>query len=206
MAIHGAGSRITLDYMIIFSDAIFAFSITFMTLSIQIPQIESNLTESELNNKILQLAPQFEMYAISFLIIGNYWLSYHMIFSYIRTSHSILVWINLAFLFFITLISFATSAETLYPRYHTVFLLYAIIQIITGSLLAVIWLHASKDHLLIDKNMSKLHMKLISVQTIIPPLIYASSIIISFVDIRIAIYYWILIVPARIIIQRRYRY
>src|SRR5579884_1161034 len=104
--------------MIVFSDAIFAFSITFMTLSIQIPQIESNLTESELNNKILQLAPQFEMYAISFLIIGNYWLSYHMIFSYIRTSHSILVWINLAFLFFITLISFATSAETLYPRYH----------------------------------------------------------------------------------------
>jgi hypothetical protein len=69
----------------------------------------------------------------------------------------------------------------------------------------VIWLHASKDRLLIDKNMSPLHIKVVSLQVIIPPLIFASSIAISFVDIQIAQYFWILIVPAKIIIQRRYR-
>jgi hypothetical protein len=70
----------------------------------------------------------------------------------------------------------------------------------------VIWLHASKDRLLIDKNMSPLHIKVVSLQVIIPPLIFASSIAISFVDIQIAQYFWILIVPAKIIIQRRYRF
>jgi hypothetical protein len=54
--------------------------------------------------------------------------------------------------------------------------------------------------------MSSLHIKLVSLQVIIPPLIFASSIAISFVDIQIAQYFWILIVPAKIIIQRTYRY
>jgi hypothetical protein len=66
--------------------------------------------------------------------------------------------------------------------------------------MAVIWLHASKDRLLIDKDMSSLHIKLVSLQVITPPLIFASSIAISFVDIQIAQYFWILIVPAKIII------
>lgn len=157
MDVHGISSRVRLDHVISFIDAIFAFSITFMALSIRIPRLASNLTQTELMNEILHLRPQFEIYAISFLIIGVYWISYHQIFNYIRTSHSILIWVNLAFLFFITLISFATSLETVYPLYHVVFLLYAIIITITGSLLAVIWLHASKDRLLIDMNESIAH-------------------------------------------------
>lgn len=204
--VHSISGRVRLDHVISFSDAIFAFSITFMALSIQIPKLSSNLTQLELINKILHLRPQFEIYAISFLIIGVYWISYHLIFNYIRASHSVLIWVNLAFLFFITLISFATSLETVYPLYHIVFLLYAAIITITGLLLAVIWLHASKDRLLIDKNMNPLHIKVVSLQVIVPPLIFASSIAISFVDIQIAQYFWILIVPAKIIIQRRYRF
>ena len=204
--VHSISSRVRLDHVISFSDAIFAFSITFMALSIQIPKLSSNLTQVELINKILHLRPQFEIYAIIFLIIGVYWISYHLIFNYIRASHSVLIWVNLAFLFFITLISFATSLETVYPLYHIVFLLYAAIITITGLLLAVIWLHASKDRLLVDKNMSPIHIRAVSLQVIIPPLIFATSIAISFVDIQIAQYFWILIVPAKIIIQRTYRY
>lgn len=204
--VHGTSSNLRLDHIISFSDAIFAFSITFMALSIQIPHLESNLTQTELIHRIISLSPQFEIYAISFLIIGIYWLSYHQIFNYIRTSHSMLIWVNLAFLFFITLISFSTSIDTVYPLYHFVFLLYATILSITGVLLAVIWIHASKDKLLIDKNMSQLHIKIVSLQVIVPPLIFASSMAISFIDIQIAQYFWILIVPAKIIIQRRYRY
>jgi uncharacterized membrane protein len=204
--VQGMSSRVRLDHVISFSDAIFAFSITFMALSIRIPNLSSDLTQAELINKILHLRPQFEIYAISFLIIGIYWISYHQILNHTRASHSILIWVNLAFLFFITLISFATSLETVYPLYHIVFLLYAIIISITGSLLALIWLHASKDRLLIDKNMSPLHIRAISLQAITPPLIFASSIAISFIDIQIAQYFWILIVPAKVIIQRKYRY
>jgi len=96
--VHSISGRVRLDHVISFSDAIFAFSITFMALSIQIPKLSSDLTQAELINRILHLRPQFEIYVISFLIIGVYWISYHLIFNYIRASHSVLIWVNLAFL------------------------------------------------------------------------------------------------------------
>jgi uncharacterized membrane protein len=102
--------KIRLEHVISFSDAIFAFSITFMAISIQIPNLPlNNMTEQQFITKLLQLLPQFEIYALSFMIVGIYWISYHRVFNYIRRSHSILIWLNLLFLFFITLISFAIT-------------------------------------------------------------------------------------------------
>src|ERR687892_78242 len=135
--------EIRIEPVISFSDAIFAFSITFMAISIQIPDLPDNLTQTELITKLLELRPQFEIYVISFLIIGIYWISYHQVYNHITGSHTAtaMIWLNLAFLFFITLISFATALQINYGLYHIIFIIYALILIITGSLLASIWLH-----------------------------------------------------------------
>ena len=107
--IHG---KIRLEHVISFADAIFAFSITFMAISIQIPNLpDNNITETELIAKLLELRPQFETYVISFFIIGIYWVAYHQVFNHITGSHTIMIWLNLLFLFFITLISFATGLQ-----------------------------------------------------------------------------------------------
>ena len=56
--IHG---KIRLEHVISFADAIFAFSITFMAISIQIPNLtDNNITQTELIAKLLELRPQFE--------------------------------------------------------------------------------------------------------------------------------------------------
>jgi uncharacterized membrane protein len=69
-------SRIRLEHVISFSDAIFAFSITFMAISIQIPNLAANnMTEQQFITKLIQLRPQFEIYAVSFMIVGIYWIS-----------------------------------------------------------------------------------------------------------------------------------
>ena len=68
--IHG---KIRLEHVISFADAIFAFSITFMAISIQIPDLpnnNNNITQTEIIAKLLELRPQFETYVISFFIIG----------------------------------------------------------------------------------------------------------------------------------------
>ena len=112
---HEDKSKVRIDHIISFGDAIFAFSITFMALSIQFPISQSEiLTQQEIISKLLDLQPQFETYAISFFIVGIYWISYHSLFNYITKSHSITTWLNLLFLFFITLISFTTSLQINY--------------------------------------------------------------------------------------------
>lgn len=73
---------------------------------------------------------------------------------------SILVWLNLLFLFIITLISFATYLDFKYSQFHIVFILFASILTITGSLLVFIWLHVLKEKKLIDSAMNKFQRRL----------------------------------------------
>ena len=97
-------------------------------------------------------------------------------FNHIRLSHSILIWLNLLFLFFITLISFATYLDFKYGNFHIVFVLYASTLTVTGSLLVFMWLHATKENLLIDKAMSIFQRRFMLYDLIIPPGIFMISI------------------------------
>ena len=57
------------EHVISFGDAIFAFAITFMTLSIDIPDLPANLTESQLLSRLYELYPQVESYIIRFPVV-----------------------------------------------------------------------------------------------------------------------------------------
>ena len=64
--------QVKLNHIIIFSDAIFAFSITIVLLSIPIPKLPDNLDEEQIQAKLWEMKPYFESYAISFAVIGIY--------------------------------------------------------------------------------------------------------------------------------------
>jgi uncharacterized membrane protein len=103
-------NQIKVEYVISFSDALFAFSITFMALSIQLPDLPGNIVESELTRRLSQtLVPSIIHYVISFLVVGTYWISFHRIFEHIRHANITLVWLNLLFLLFISLVAYFTG-------------------------------------------------------------------------------------------------
>src|SRR5918912_4642519 len=140
--------QLRLDHVISFADAIFAFSITFMAISIDIPNLAQNLTQTQVIDKLLESIPEFEIYVISFFLIGIYWIVYHQIFNNIIGSHYITTWVTLIFLFFITLIPLATNLQVGYGHYQIVFVLYALALAIVGALLTITWLHATKNKLI----------------------------------------------------------
>ncbi len=196
--------KIRLDHIISFGDAIFAFSITFMAISIEIPNLPANnLTVQQIIATLSDLQLQLEIYAISFMVVGVYWISYHRMFNQIRSSHTVLVWLNLLFLFFITLISFATNIDFKYGNLQFIFLIYAGILTITGASLAIIWLHASKANLL-DKSITKLQRRVTLYDLLIPVGIFLISIGISFIDLQVAQYFWILIIAVKIVVRKMY--
>lgn len=78
--------QLRLDHITSFADAIFAFSITFMAVTIKIPNIVQNLTQTQVINKLLESIPEYVIYAISFFVIGIYWIAYHQIFNQIVSS------------------------------------------------------------------------------------------------------------------------
>jgi len=164
--------------------------------------LPDNLSELEVANRMLQLIPQFEIYFTSFVVIGIFWIKYHLIFNKIKDSQSIMLWLNLILLFFVTLISFGTSLR-FENQYTSTFVLYALILTATSSLLSLIWIHATRYNLLKDDNMTNRQKKLYIIQGIIPTLIFASSIGIAFINLQLAQYMWILIIPSQIFFKRK---
>ena len=197
---------IKLEHVISFSDAVFAFAITLMALSVDIPDLPTDLTQSELLDKLYGLYPQFESYIISFAVIAIFWIFYHQVFNHIKGSHITMVYLNLLFLLLVTLLSLSTSLVINYGTYQIPYVIYCIIVIMTSSLLATIWWHATRDKRLVDKNLHPLFIKGVLVSLISIPIVFTISIIISFVDLQIAQYFWLIIAPLNMTIKRRYKH
>jgi uncharacterized membrane protein len=197
---------IKLEHVISFSDAIFAFAITLMALSVDIPDLPTNLTQSELLDKLYELLPQFESYVISFAIVSIFWVSYHQVFNHIKGSHITMVYLNLLFLLLITLLSLSTSLVINYGTYQIPYVIYCSNVIMTSLLLALIWWYATKNKSLVDKNLHPFFIKGVLVNLISIPIVFMLSIIISFVNLDIAQYFWLAIAPLNIAIRRRYKH
>lgn len=197
---------IKVERVISFSDAVFAFAITLMALSIDIPDLPTHLTQSELLDKLYNLYPQFESYVISFAVIAIFWVSYHQVFNHIKGSHITMVYLNLLFLLLITLLSLSTSLVINYGTYQIPYIIYCFIVIMTSSLLATIWWHATRNKRLVDKNLHPFFIKGVLVNLISIPIVFTISIIISFVNLDIAQYFWLIIAPLNITIKRRYKH
>ena len=103
------------------------------------------------------------------------------------------------------MISFAVDLQVDYGFYPIVFSIYAIVLIFAGSLLAIIWLHVNKNEL-IDSTLILSAIQNVILQTILTPIVFSISILISLVNIQIAYYFWLIIIPAKIIINKRYLY
>ena len=88
-----------------FSDGVFAIAITLLALQLEIPFGDRVDVWAELQD----LWPSFLSFAISFAVIGAYWIAHHRLFSLVERYDRRLLWLNLLSLFFIVLMPFTTS-------------------------------------------------------------------------------------------------
>ncbi|MGI0050107.1 MAG: hypothetical protein ACRD8K_00080 [Nitrososphaeraceae archaeon] len=75
---------------------------------------------------------------------------------------------------------------------------------LTGSTLALIWLHAEKTCLLDNGLSSSLKIHIL-IQMIVPPLVFLFSIPISFIHVDVAQYFWLAIIPLNFIIRQKHQ-
>ena len=91
-----------LERMILFSDAVFAIAITLLIIEIKIPHFDDAITQQQLANALLKKLPEFLGFILSFVVIGQFWISHHRLFGYIMDYTPKLLWLNLLMLLWIT--------------------------------------------------------------------------------------------------------
>ena len=86
----------------IFSDGVFAITITIMVLELKVPH-EADLSV------LKGISPIFLSYVLSFINVGIFWNHHHHLFQVVEFIDGKVLWANLHFLFWITLLPFSSG-------------------------------------------------------------------------------------------------
>lgn len=183
-----------------FSDGVFAVAITLLVLNLQVPQLAST---SELVSRLGELWPKLLSYALSFVIVGIYWVAHHNTFHYIQRSDRNLLWLNILLLMCIVFLPFPTALLGQYPEQRVSVIVYASTLVITGLVLQTLWWYATSGYRLVDREIDPRLVQRATRRNLTAPLIYLLAIGISVVSVPASLVLFLLvpvyyILPGRI--------
>jgi uncharacterized membrane protein len=100
------GNEIEFSRIVAFSDGVFAIAITLLVLSLH---IEENLGGQSLGHALWEQRQDLLAYAISFAVIGRFWVIHHRFFSDVTGFDGRLLALNIFYLAWIVLIPFSSE-------------------------------------------------------------------------------------------------
>lgn len=129
--------------MIAISDAVFGVAMTLLVLEIKVPEIEG--TDKDLAMAFLKLMPKFLVYFLSFITAGIFWMGQAAQFEHIKKSDRNLIWINLLFLLFVSILPFTTAFLGDYIDQKFAIGIYWLNIFLLGLMLYINWTYAIRN-------------------------------------------------------------
>jgi uncharacterized membrane protein len=129
-------NEIEFGRIVAFSDGVFAIAITLLVLNLE---IKKGLSEGQIDNALWEQREFFLAYAISFAVIGRFWLVHHRFFSEVEAFDGRLIGLNLLYLGFVVLIPFSSELLGEYGGKTTALVFYSVnlaIVVLLGLLMS----------------------------------------------------------------------
>ncbi len=99
-------NEVEFSRIVAFSDGVFAIAITLLVLALSVPE---HLHGESLTDALWDLRHALLAYAISFAVIGRYWVNHHRFFSSVTSFDGRLLGINIFYLAWVVLLPFSTD-------------------------------------------------------------------------------------------------
>lgn len=179
------------DRVLFFSDAVFAIAITLLAVNIHVPSLPASLINA--GAQLRAAEPRILGFAISFAVIGLYWMAHHTTFRHIKALDHTLILINLLFLGIIAFLPYPTallSATSTAQAPAVIF--YAVCVSIAGLTQAAIWLYANRAGL-VSATVPPVLRRYFAVRMFRTPVVFGLSIPVAVTAPSIAAYLWLLI-------------
>ena len=90
------------------SDGVYAFALTLLVLDLKVPEV-AGITNPQLTTDLLQQIPNFIAYAIGFSVVAFFWMNHHRIFQSVTSCDARTLILNFAHLLFISLTPYSAS-------------------------------------------------------------------------------------------------
>lgn len=208
--IDGTGSD--LSRLLSLSDGVFAFALTFLAITILLPQAGGAALPS-LTAYLARLEPAFVGYLLSFFVIATWWSAHHRLFSSIVRYDQRLVRYNTFFLLVISVTPFLVSLLFAYvpngfgrgsPSARLAVALYGLVQALGGTMLLVIWRHASYRRRLVRPSLPDEWIRQTEQNQLLTVVVFLASVGIAFLSPLVAELTWIIMIfgPGRRFLRR----
>jgi len=132
------GNEIEFARIVAFSDGVFAIAITLLVLAISVPD---HLQDEQLVDALWGQRADFLAYALSFAVIGRFWLVHHRFFGEVTAFNGRLLALNIFYLAWIALIPFSSEVLGDHGGEAAAIVLYA--ANLSGVVLTGLWMQAS---------------------------------------------------------------
>ena len=169
-----------LDRIVFFSDAVFAIAITLLALGIRIPELAGDPSDAQLWAVVLNIVPRFLVYALSFVVIGVFWVGHHRSFRAIRRYDIGLIWLNFLTLLFVAFLPLPAALLGLYPFHQPAIVMYSVNVIAAGLMQYLTWSYATTDHHLVDAGLDDRLIRYVRLNSMISILAFVLTIAVSF--------------------------
>jgi len=126
-------------------DGIFAVAMTLLVLDLKLPEGVTLHSDSEVWSQLLGVAGRFWTYVLSFIVLGMYWIGHHAVFHSVHRVNRTLLWLNLLFLLFVTLLPFSTNLVSGHSNLQIPVVVYGL-NLIATSLISLLQLRYLAKH------------------------------------------------------------
>jgi len=192
------GSGESTERIVFFSDAVFAIAMTLLVLDIKVPEVDGG----NLGRELLDLAPEYLAYALSFIIIALNWMAHHRKFGVITGYTTNLVRLNFVLLLLVAFVPFPTALLSEYGSEPSSVILYASVLGVIGLVQTSMWIYAHHAGLL-DASVDEGVYRYVRGTGLVNPAVFALSILVAlFIGPVAGTYSWLLIIPASLLADR----
>jgi uncharacterized membrane protein len=146
-----AGTR--LDRLAGISDGIFSVGMTLLVLGLALPTLRAHGTEGDLWQALLGLGPNVLVYTLSFMTLGIFWVGQGTQLSLLARSNRNYSWLQLVFLFAVTLVPFSTQLLAHFPTYRVALVEYWLNIVLLGMALLAGLQYGLRAHLFKEAEM-----------------------------------------------------
>jgi uncharacterized membrane protein len=164
------------------SDSVFAVAMTLLIFDLHLPPTD---LVTGFGRYFTSRWPHYVGFALSFAMIAMIWVEHHWIFHQLRKVDNVLVGLNMLLLGLVVLLPFPTATLASYLRgnphdEHLAIAAYALTFAAIATVMAGMWLWASRRERLTDHDLSDQDVRILSTRVLLSPVIYLVGLLVSF--------------------------
>jgi uncharacterized membrane protein len=177
------------------SDGIFAIVMTLLILEFHVPNLPLNAPNVDVAPALLTLWPKFLSYIVTFVSLGFFWVGHHIMYHAIRRADRTLLWLNIFYFMFVSLLPFSTSVLNAFPEAFVAPLFFGANLAIIGWILFFQWSYANSQPDMLADFVSAEYRTTVRSRMLIVPVATTLTVFICFWSVGISLAIYLLLLP-----------